>query len=236
MSALKFLNKKSWHTSTIKNNEKVWLREQEAAREKARTEELQKQIAEEHRQEELRRLEEASGRVDETAALRRGRINWMYEHNHAHGDASDAGAAQGANAAAAGSARDKADAEDVLLGKKAADLEGGDAAQQREERALLVDAEAKMREDPLVAIQLAKARVRKIVTGAACDGVSGGVADGGVRKMRPDKDDAKRRERAARKEQRRQIREERRVRREERVRRQEGRSGERSMRDASGMV
>ena len=64
MSALQFLNKKSWHTSTIKNNEKVWIREQEAAKEAARIAELQKQIAEERRQQDLQRLEEESGRVD----------------------------------------------------------------------------------------------------------------------------------------------------------------------------
>lgn len=140
MSALQFLNKKSWHTSTIKNNEKVWLREQEAANEKARIEELQKQITEERRQQELQELEEKSGRVDEAEQIKRRRLNWMYEYGR---DDSDEAVKM----------RDEKEREDVMLGKKKLDLDQlGD--EQREERVTLVDSETKMREDPMAQIQI----------------------------------------------------------------------------------
>ena len=51
---LAFLNKKGWHTGGYKNQEEVWKREQEAQREKAKVEELKKQILEERQMMELR--------------------------------------------------------------------------------------------------------------------------------------------------------------------------------------
>lgn len=45
--ALKFLAKKSWHTTNLKNVEKVWVAEQKATQEKKKLEELKKQIIEE---------------------------------------------------------------------------------------------------------------------------------------------------------------------------------------------
>lgn len=44
MPGLSFLSKKSWHTSNISNQEKVWLAEQKAEAEALKTKELQDQI------------------------------------------------------------------------------------------------------------------------------------------------------------------------------------------------
>lgn len=142
MSALQFLNKKSWHTSTIRNNEKVWLAEQAAAKEQARVAELQKQLEEERKLEEIQRLEIESGRLDPAEVLRRRRLNWMYEHGPS---AAEDGDAQ--------KERDEKERDDILLGNKKVDLE--QLAHEEEEKgtAFLVDAEAKLREDPLVRIQ-----------------------------------------------------------------------------------
>lgn len=56
--SLAFLAKKSWHTTNISNQEKVWLRQQEKEQEKKKTELLQKQMKEEREIEEMR---QASG-------------------------------------------------------------------------------------------------------------------------------------------------------------------------------
>ena len=58
---LAFLNKKHFHTGSIRNVEEVWKREQKAAREEARLEELQKQIAQERQLEELEQVAEKAG-------------------------------------------------------------------------------------------------------------------------------------------------------------------------------
>ena len=41
MPGLSFLSKKSWHTSNLDNQERVWLAEQKAASEAQKTKELQ---------------------------------------------------------------------------------------------------------------------------------------------------------------------------------------------------
>ena len=58
---LAFLNKKHFHTGSIRNVEEVWKREQKAAKEEARLEELQKQIAQERQLEELEQVAEKAG-------------------------------------------------------------------------------------------------------------------------------------------------------------------------------
>ncbi|PRP81416.1 hypothetical protein PROFUN_10946, partial [Planoprotostelium fungivorum] len=67
-----FLAKKSWHTGSIKHMEKVWKAEQVAGEEQAKIDALKKELAEEQRLYELKRMaDEANGRkVD--------RIEWMY--------------------------------------------------------------------------------------------------------------------------------------------------------------
>ena len=58
--SLAFLAKKSWHTTNISNQEKVWLKQQEQEREKKKLELLQKQMKEEREIEEMR---QASGQA-----------------------------------------------------------------------------------------------------------------------------------------------------------------------------
>jgi hypothetical protein len=64
--SLAFLAKKSWHTTNLKNQEKVWDKQQEQEREKKRVEMLQKQLKEEREMEEMRA---ASGRPRQTVGL-----------------------------------------------------------------------------------------------------------------------------------------------------------------------
>lgn len=68
--SLAFLAKKSWHTTNISNQEKVWLKQQEQEREKKKLELLQKQMKEEREMEDMR---QASGQARPTEKL-----NWMY--------------------------------------------------------------------------------------------------------------------------------------------------------------
>lgn len=140
MSALQFLNKKSWHTGLIKNNEKVWLREQAAEKEKQRVTELQKQLEEERRLEEIQRLEIESGRLDPSEVKRRQRIEWMYEDvDNAHSKVAKAQQAK--------------EQEDTLLGKKSASIPIG-RREKDPEKLRLIDAENKLREDPMLRIEM----------------------------------------------------------------------------------
>lgn len=189
MSALQFLNKKSWHTRTIHNNEKVWLKEQEAAKEQQRIEELQKQLAEERKIAEIQRLELESGRLDPAEALKRRRLNWMYEHGPA-------------NTPEEKKKQEEKEKDDVLMGKKDAPLQKSD--KEMSERLVLVDMEAKLREDPMFEVELQRARAVKQDSELKPEKTKG--------KYTPEELEAKR----IRKEKRRRIREERRIRREER--------------------
>eukprot|EP00956_Cyclotella_meneghiniana_P006367 scaffold8354_cov68-Cyclotella_meneghiniana.AAC.6 len=71
-AGLSFLAKKSWHTSNLSNQEKVWLAEQKAAAESQKVKELQVQIQLEREKEEFERLAGKKSKGD------RG-VNWMYE-------------------------------------------------------------------------------------------------------------------------------------------------------------
>lgn len=73
---LAFLNKKNWHTARIQNIEKVWLAEQKAKQEEQRMKELQKKLEEERAIEELRRVQAAAGLISQ-AQLER--LEWMYQ-------------------------------------------------------------------------------------------------------------------------------------------------------------
>jgi hypothetical protein len=73
--SLAFLGKKSWHTSTIKNVEKVWIAEQKAEAENKKLAELQKQLAEERQLQELRQLQAAHGHVSKEVD---NSLDWMY--------------------------------------------------------------------------------------------------------------------------------------------------------------
>lgn len=236
MSSLQFLNKKSWHVNTKKNEEKVWLRQQAAAKEALRVAELQKQLNEERKLEEIQRLERESGRS--TAPPRAPRIDWMYE---------GPGAAMPGTAEAVATAVDdaKKKQEDALLGRTAAAMppaaaegvagigKGDDGSPVVDDDSIrhelsLRDAEAKLREDPLLVMkrrQAAEVGKLSAAAGSAYVAVRGSgrsrrppVAAAGKLTQAgplPNATEALRKaERAARKEQRAQIRDERRRRRE----------------------
>lgn len=134
--------KKSWHPMLHSNQEKVWLQEQEAIKERKRLEELRKEREHERQMQELQRIHEEAG-----GKKRVERVEWMYATPAAKGEPSEA------------------ELEDYLLGKKRVDklLQGnemqqlsrtadvgkadpGDAMSQR-------DMATKIREDPLLAIK-----------------------------------------------------------------------------------
>lgn len=102
---LAFLSKKSWHTSNMCNQEKVWIAEQEKKAEDIKTKELARQIYQEREEEELHRLSgKKSNRLD------RG-IDWMYQGGIASGNS---------EAALTGFEEEqkKKEHEDYLLGKE----------------------------------------------------------------------------------------------------------------------
>ena len=61
--ALKFLNKKGWHTRILRNIENVWKAEQKHESEQKKLEELRKQIQDERKQSEFCQLQEQAGLV-----------------------------------------------------------------------------------------------------------------------------------------------------------------------------
>ncbi|MED6147061.1 hypothetical protein PIB30_040535 [Stylosanthes scabra] len=61
--ALKFLNKKGWHTGSLRNIENVWKAEQKHDAEQKKLDELRKQIQEERERNEFRLLQEKAGLV-----------------------------------------------------------------------------------------------------------------------------------------------------------------------------
>lgn len=146
MSALQFLNKKSWHTATLKNNEKVWLAEKKAEEEKKRIEELKKQLEDEKHFQELRRLQVESGQLDPSVLKQQERVEWLYEWG-----------------------KEKDEEQEYLLGQKSADTLLSQKGKQEEESRLQsltqgnsldstvglnrLDMEAKLREDPLMEIR-----------------------------------------------------------------------------------
>ncbi|KAI8111470.1 hypothetical protein M9435_003971 [Picochlorum sp. BPE23] len=71
---LAFLNKKHWHPGRLQNQEKVWKKEQEAAKEQQKLEDLRKQIEEERAKEELNAMAAAAG-----VKVREEKLDWMYQ-------------------------------------------------------------------------------------------------------------------------------------------------------------
>jgi hypothetical protein len=92
MPGLSFLSKKSWHTSNLSNQEKVWIAEQKAESEARKVAELREQIKVEREREEFDRLTKGDAAGD------RG-INWMYEGGGTAAAAASAGVGGGAVAA-----------------------------------------------------------------------------------------------------------------------------------------
>lgn len=72
--ALKFLNKKGWHTGSLRNIENVWKAEQKHEAEQRKLEELRKQIHEEREKSEFRLLQEQAGLVP-----KQERLDFLYD-------------------------------------------------------------------------------------------------------------------------------------------------------------
>ena len=136
--------KKSWHPRLQKNQEKVWMQEQEAEAERRKLDELRKEREQERQMQELQRIHEAAG-----GKKRPERVEWMYA------------------TPASSSGPSEAELEEYLLGKKRVDklLQGNEAAQlsrvsdpgnQRDDSTganSARDMALKIREDPLFAIK-----------------------------------------------------------------------------------
>ncbi|CAL9090893.1 unnamed protein product [Musa hybrid cultivar] len=84
--ALKFLNKKGWHTRSLQNIENVWKAEQKHEAEQRKLEELRKQIQDEREKSEFRLLQEQADLVP-----RQERLDFLYESGLAVGKGSSDG-------------------------------------------------------------------------------------------------------------------------------------------------
>lgn len=93
MPGLSFLSKKSWHTSNLCNQEKVWIAEQKAESEARKCAELREQIKVEREREEFDRLTRGGDAVGDRGT------NWMYEGGGAVAAAPGIGGGGGASAA-----------------------------------------------------------------------------------------------------------------------------------------
>ncbi|KAG0301717.1 RNA-splicing factor [Dissophora globulifera] len=136
--------KKSWHPGTFRNQEKVWKEERKAADEEKKLQQLRKELEEERQIQELQRIQEQAG-----GKKRTDRLDWMYQ------------------AAPTGAAQDEKALEDYLLGKRRVDdllnkkdgsmqalSKTSDAFMNQPSKANSVrDIQAKVREDPLLAIK-----------------------------------------------------------------------------------
>ncbi|XP_068319496.1 uncharacterized protein [Pyrus communis] len=85
--ALKFLNKKGWHTGSLRNIENVWKAEQKRDAEDKKLDELRKQIVEERERSEFRLLQVQAGLVP-----KQERLEFLYDSGLSVGrpDGSDA--------------------------------------------------------------------------------------------------------------------------------------------------
>ncbi|XP_039045422.1 pre-mRNA-splicing factor CWC25 homolog isoform X2 [Hibiscus syriacus] len=88
--ALKFLNKKGWHTGSLRNIENVWKAEQKHEAEQKKLEELRKQIHEERERSEFRLLQEQAGLVP-----KQERLDFLYDSGLAVGKGASSSAAGG---------------------------------------------------------------------------------------------------------------------------------------------
>ena len=73
---LAFLNKKSWHTGSFKNIERVWQAEEKRANADKKQAEAAKKLKEERHMEEMKKLQVQAGLLPESALHR---MEWMYE-------------------------------------------------------------------------------------------------------------------------------------------------------------
>ncbi|OMP00187.1 hypothetical protein COLO4_12851 [Corchorus olitorius] len=113
--ALKFLNKKGWHTGSLRNIENVWKAEQKHEAEQKKLEELKKQIHEERERAEFRLLQEQAGIVQ-----KQERLDFLYDSGLAVGKGASSSTAGGSGSGGGGF---KA-LEDALPTSKAAEASG----------------------------------------------------------------------------------------------------------------
>ena len=73
---LAFLNKKSWHTGSFQNIEKVWIAEMKDQEETRLMKEAQRRLKEEQHYEELKRLQVEAGLIPKSHLQR---LDWMYQ-------------------------------------------------------------------------------------------------------------------------------------------------------------
>ncbi|CAK7323395.1 unnamed protein product [Dovyalis caffra] len=92
--ALKFLNKKGWHTGSLRNIENVWKAEQKHDAEQKKLEELRKQIQDERERSEFRVLQEQAGLVP-----RQERLDFLYDSGLAVGKTSGSSSGGGVGVA-----------------------------------------------------------------------------------------------------------------------------------------
>ncbi|XVF29632.1 hypothetical protein REPUB_Repub15cG0138700 [Reevesia pubescens] len=158
--ALKFLNKKGWHTGSLRNIENVWKAEQKHEAEQKKLEELRKQIHEERERSEFRLLQEQAGLVP-----KQERLDFLYDSGLAVGKGASSSAAGGSGS---GSGGFKA-LEEALPPSKAADASANQSSSVpgalfEDKPHSANDAWRKLHSDPLLLIrqreQEALARVK----------------------------------------------------------------------------
>ncbi|KAG9151632.1 hypothetical protein Leryth_001937 [Lithospermum erythrorhizon] len=86
--ALKFLNKKGWHTGSLRNIENVWKAEQKHDAEQKKLEELKKQIQDERQKAEYRLIEQQAGLI---AIIKQERLDFLYDSGLSSGKGSTSG-------------------------------------------------------------------------------------------------------------------------------------------------
>ncbi|VVB03326.1 unnamed protein product [Arabis nemorensis] len=87
---MKFLNKKGWHTGSLRNIENVWKAEQKQEAEQKKLEELRLQIVQERERSEFRALQEQAGLVP-----RQERLEFLYDSGLAVGKGSASSSGHG---------------------------------------------------------------------------------------------------------------------------------------------
>ncbi|KAL2341454.1 hypothetical protein Fmac_009394 [Flemingia macrophylla] len=142
--ALKFLNKKGWHTGSLRNIENVWKAEQKHDAEQKKLEELRKQIQEERERNEFRLLQEKAGLVP-----RQERLEFLYDSGLSVGKSSNS---EGFKALEQFS---KSDATDPPLSSTSASKEGASVpgALFEDKPQSANDAWRKLHSDPLLMIR-----------------------------------------------------------------------------------
>ncbi|GAV70270.1 Cir_N domain-containing protein/CWC25 domain-containing protein [Cephalotus follicularis] len=94
---MKFLNKKGWHTGSLRNIENVWKAEQKHDAEQKKLDELRKQILEERERSEFRLLQEQAGLIP-----KQERLDFLYDSGISVGRVSSSSDAGGSKAGAGG--------------------------------------------------------------------------------------------------------------------------------------